>query len=195
MENQFYTLNVSNSRNYFERLLTKPPGIPPVDCRHVPLEIFQPVDRTFDIQTVVSPVRPPWLPKEVRHLSTCAKATLSADWPGKSIFLLPTPGRYGSFLLHKACRASQQHGITVVALLPSSTGSHAFHYFCMPRIHDLIFIPGRVRFPGMGSSPFAPSVICVIRPSGRRASSVNTLRRLLNSLTRSRQKNNCRQSI
>lgn len=158
-------------------MLVKSPGTPPVERTQIPQQLFETVDQAFHIQTVVSPVRPNWLSKSVEHLSICANSIFSRDWPGESIFLLPSGGNYRNHLLNKACSTSLKHRSTVVTLLPSSTGSHFFHYFCMPRIHDVIFMKGRVRFPEMGSCPCAPSILCVIRPRGSEAALVHALRK------------------
>ena len=160
-----------------ESLLAKTPGTPPVERTQIPQQLFETVDQAFHIQTVVSPIKPKWLSKSVEHLSICAGSILSRDWPGESIFLLPSGGNYRNHVLNKACSTSLKFGSTVVTLLPSATGTHCFHYFCMPRIHDIIFMKGRVHFPEMGSSPCAPSILCVIRPVGSDQTPVDALRK------------------
>ena len=179
MEHIFHSLNASKTQNYMRSLLAETPGTPPVERTQIPLQLFESVDQAFHIQTVVSPIRPKWLSKSVEHLSICAGSIFSRDWPGESIFLLPSGGNYRNHLLNKACSTSLKRGSTIVTLLPSSTGSHFFHYFCMPRIHDVIFMKGRVRFPEMGSSPCAPSILCVIRPGGSKSVPVDVLREQL----------------
>ena len=176
MEHIFHSLNASKTQIYMESLLAKTPGTPLVERTQIPQQLFETVDQAFHIQTVVSPVKPKWLSRSVEHLSICAGSILSRDWPGESIFLLPSGGNYRNHLLNKACSTSVKRGSTVVTLLPSSTGSHFFHYFCMPRIHDVIFMKGRVHFPEMGSSPCAPSILCVIRPGCSKSAPVDVLR-------------------
>lgn len=179
MRNTFYSLNASKSSNYIENMLAKSPGKPPLDRRQIPLQLFETANRIFSFDTVVSPLRPNWLSKSVKHFSICANSILLRDWPGESIFLLPSGGNFLNHLLNKACSASLEQGCTVVTLLPSSTGSNYFHYFCMPRIHDIIFMKGRVQFPKMGSSPCFPSILCVIRPDGSDSALVDALRKEL----------------
>jgi len=95
-----------------------------------------------------------------------ARDALEQPWHGETVFCNPPYGRDLARWLEKAVVECQEHGSTVVMLLPARTGNAWFHRYCL-RHGEVRFIKGRQNFhlggAGRSNAPF-DSMVVVFRP-------------------------------
>jgi phage N-6-adenine-methyltransferase len=86
---------------------------------------------------------------------------LAQEWTGVC-WLNPPYGRTIGQWLAKANKAVEQ-GATVVALVPARTDTKWWHDYVAA--HEIVFLPGRLRFGGTKHSAPFPSAVVVMRPA------------------------------
>jgi len=91
---------------------------------------------------------------------------LAQSWAGERVFCNPPYGRALDRWLAKAVVEAQEHGATIVMLLPARTGNAWFHRHVLPHA-EIRFLRGRQNFTIGGSgrcnAPF-DSMVVIYRP-------------------------------
>lgn len=87
---------------------------------------------------------------------------LSKSWEGETVWLNPPYGLEVRRWMRKAWEEHNQHGITIVTLVPSRTDVAWFHDFVYGKA-EIRFIRGRLRFSNSKSYAPFPSMIVIYR--------------------------------
>lgn len=112
--------------------------------------------------------------KHVNFISEAQNA-LKIDWIGKSVFMNPPYGRSIKPFMQKAKEQVIKQNITVVCLIPNSTGTLWFKENVKPVLDEMIIIHQRVQFIDLDSSSIGKttganfdSIVCVLKKNPRK---------------------------
>jgi len=104
-----------------------------------------------------------------------AQNALKVEWQAKRVFMNPPYGRAIKAFMQKAKEQVLKHDLTVVCLIPNSTGTLWFKENVKPVLDEMIIVHQRVQFVDLDSSSIGKttganfdSIICVLKKSPRK---------------------------
>lgn len=140
---------------------TKEWGTPPA--------LYESLDREFGF--TLDAAASPDMAKHVRYFTKDTDA-LAQSWAGQVVFCNPPYGRHLDKWMAKARLEADEHGATVVYLVPARTGTKWFHRIVLKYAAEVRFLEGRLNYTrggaGRSNAPF-DSMVVVFRPGLRRA--------------------------
>lgn len=90
---------------------------------------------------------------------------LSKSWKGHRVFCNPPYGKEIGKWVEKAFKEGVKDNTLVVLLIPARTDTRYFHDYILHR-SEIRFIPGRLKFGGVGTSAPFPSMVVIFRGAG-----------------------------
>lgn len=128
-----------------------------------PLDLFAALDAEFhfglDVAATAQNAKTPLYYD--RESDGLARPWLSAD-PAAAVWCNPPYGRQIGKWVQRGWEQAQEHGATIVMLLPARTDTQWFQSYCVKG--EVRFLPGRLRFGGAKNAAPFPSMIVVFRP-------------------------------
>ena len=98
---------------------------------------------------------------------TSAEDGLAQEWVG-TCWMNPPYGREIGKWVKKASDSADQHGSTVVCLLPARVDTRWWHDYCADAA-EVHFVKGRLKFGGSANSAPFPCAVVVFRPTAKAA--------------------------
>ncbi len=105
-----------------------------------------------------------------------AQNALKVEWQAKTVFMNPPYGRAIKAFMQKAKEQVLKHDLTVVCLIPNSTGTLWFKENVKPVLDEMIIVHQRVQFVDLDSSSIGKttganfdSIVCVLKKSPRKS--------------------------
>ena len=112
--------------------------------------------------------------KHIKFISEAQNA-LKVDWDAKTVFMNPPYGRAIKAFMQKAKEQVMKHDLTVVCLIPNSTGTLWFKENVKPVLDEMIIVHQRVQFVDLDSSSIGKttganfdSIVCVMKKNPRK---------------------------
>ena len=104
-----------------------------------------------------------------------AQNALDIEWQANTVFMTPPYGRAIKAFMQKAKEQVLKHDLTVVCLIPNSTGTLWFKENVKPVLDEMIIVHLRVQFVDLDSSSKGKttganfdSIVCVLKKNPRK---------------------------